>query len=316
MRLFAGDRIISVMNSLGMEEGQVIESPLVSRSLETAQKRVENYNFEIRKQLIEYDNVMNKQREVIYNLRRSILEGDNIKDFIIESITKTGVVIAEQFLLVQGQEAPDLDGLENYLKTKFSYDIVSIKSQLEGMNPEQAKEIISSQLLMAYQDKEKELTTEHLRHLERMILLHVIDTKWKDHLYAMDHLKEGISLRALGQRDPLIEYKREGFKMFQLMYESIHQDLAEMILKLRMNSDDEQKRSVFAAIPQREVHNEFSGLSASSNPSAASLNSTSVRKISPAVVPAKSPQQPKVGRNDPCPCGSGKKYKKCCGVNV
>ena len=161
------------------------------------------------------------------------------------------------------------------------------------------------------------LTTEHLRHLERMILLHVIDTKWKDHLYAMDHLKEGISLRALGQRDPLIEYKREGFKMFQLMYESIHQDLAEMILKLRMNVDEEQKRGVFAAIPQRAVHNEFSGLSsASSNPSAASLESTSVRKAVIAAVPAKAPQQPKVGRNDPCTCGSGKKYKKCCGVNV
>ena len=317
MRLFAGDRIISVMNSLGMEEGQVIESPLVSRSLETAQKRVENYNFEIRKQLIEYDNVMNKQREVIYNLRRSILEGDNVKDFIVDSITRTGVVIVEQFLFVPGHDAPDWAGLENYLMTKFAYDIAPIRTQLEGMTPEQSKDLISSQLLMAYQDKEKELTTEHLRHLERMILLHVIDTKWKDHLYAMDHLKEGISLRALGQRDPLIEYKREGFKMFQLMYESIHQDLAEMILKLRMNVDEEQKRGVFAAIPQRAVHNEFSGLSsASSNPSAASFESTSVKRAVPAAVPAKTSQQPKVGRNDPCSCGSGKKYKKCCGVNV
>ncbi|MBL8013438.1 MAG: preprotein translocase subunit SecA [Candidatus Omnitrophica bacterium] len=316
MRLFAGDRIISVMNTLGMEEGQAIESTLVSRSLETAQKRVENYNFEIRKQLIEYDNVMNKQREVIYNLRRSILEGDNIKDFITDSITKTADVIVEQYLNAPGQESADWAGLEEFLKTKFAYDLAPIKSQLETMPPQQAKELISSQLLLAYQDKEKELTTEQLRHLERMILLHVIDTKWKDHLYAMDHLKEGISLRALGQRDPLVEYKREGFKMFQVMYESIHQDLAEMILKLRMNSDEQKQKSVFATIPQRAVHSEFSGLTSASgaSPAEASLESASVPKVSAA--PARNPQQPKVGRNDPCPCGSGKKYKKCCGINV
>ncbi len=317
MRLFAGDRIISVMNSLGMEEGQVIESPLVSKSLETAQKRVENYNFEIRKQLIEYDNVMNKQREVVYNLRRSILEGDNIKDFIVDSITKTGDVIVEQFFVNHGQEEPDYIGLEAYLLNKFGFDIMPIKDKLQGSTPAEVKDLISSQLLLAYYEKEKELTTEHLRHLERMILLHVIDTKWKDHLYTMDHLKEGISLRALGQRDPLLEYKREGFKMFQVMYESIHQDLAEMILKLRMNTDEQQKRSVFASIPQREVHNEFSSLTGAPNadPSAATLESTSVRNVPPAVVPPRSPQQPKVGRNDPCPCGSGKKYKKCHGAN-
>ncbi len=322
MRLFASDRIMAVMNTLGMEEGQVIESSMVSKALEVAQKRVENYNFEIRKQLLEYDNVMNKQREVIYNLRRSILEGDSIKDFILDSIRKTADVIVDQFLFVQGQQAPDFEGFENYLKTKFNYDISSVKAQLEGMAAEQVKELVSSQLLLAYQDKEKELTPEHLRHLERMILLHVIDTKWKDHLYAMDHLKEGISLRALGQRDPLVEYKREGFKMFQLMYESIHQDLAEMILKLRMSGQpdggmaEEKMRSVFAAIPQRAVHNEFSGLSiAGSNPSAASFEATNVKAAAPASgVPVRS--SPKVGRNEPCPCGSGKKYKKCCGANV
>ncbi len=318
MRLFASDRIMAVMNTLGMEEGQVIESSMVSKALEVAQKRVENYNFEIRKQLIEYDNVMNKQREVIYNLRRSILEGDSIKDIVLDSIQKTSAVIVEQFLFVQGQETPDIAGFEANLKSRFDYDVSSLRGQLEGADQQQIKDMVSSQLLMKYQDKEKELSPEHLRHMERMLLLHIIDTKWKDHLYGMDQLKDGITLRAFGQRDPLVEYKREGFKMFQIMYESIHQDLAEMILKIHPIEETQRIKSVFAAIPQKLVHNEFSGMPSAAGvapPSEASLEATNV-KAAPKAAPAAALRAgPKVGRNDSCPCGSGKKYKKCCGVN-
>jgi preprotein translocase subunit SecA len=318
MRLFASDRIMAVMNTLGMEEGQVIESNMVSKALEVAQKRVENYNFEIRKQLIQYDDVMNKQREVVYSLRRSILEGESIKDIVLDSIQRTAAVIVEQFLFMQDQQAPDLAGFEAYLKSRFDYDITPIKGQLEGADQAQVKEMIAGQLLLKYQDKEKELTPEHLRHMERMLLLHIIDTKWKDHLYGMDQLKEGISLRAFGQRDPLVEYKREGFKMFQIMYDSIHQDLAEMILKIRPIDETQRVKSVFATIPQKLVHQEFSGMPAAGaavTPSEASLEATSV-KAAAKTPPSPARSGPKVGRNDPCPCGSGKKHKKCCGVNA
>ncbi len=314
MRLFAADRIKVMMEKLGMEEGQVIEHPWVTGALEIAQKRVEAYNFEIRKHLLEYDNVMNKQREAIYSLRQSILESENVQDRILRAIEETVERAVDQYRNIVHEETGwDTDGLKVYLKTNFGFDLNLTAPQLSEMPVEELKEFIRKALLEAYQKKEQEIPPEHLRNLERMFLLHTIDAKWKDHLYAMDQLKEGVGLRSFAQKDPLIEYKREGFVMFSQMYESINQDIAEAIFKIQPIPQEEKPRGVFSSLPQKLVHNDFSGLSSiAAAASAAPREEDQPQETSPPATPYHK-EGPKVGRNDPCPCGSGKKYKKCCG---
>lgn len=316
MRLFASDRIMFVMDKLGMEEGQVIESRMVSGALEVAQKRVENYNFEIRKQLLEYDNVMNKQREVIYNLRRSILEGENVKDIVQDAILSySDELVDANFALAQDGRA-SFDVLAAEMMSKFNTDINPIKEQLQDANAETVKSILGECLMKAYEAKEAQIGSEILRRMERMVLLHVIDTKWKDHLYIMDQVKDGISLRALGQKDPLVEYKKEGFSLFKQMYAAIHQETASLIFKLQPIIETDRPRSVFSSIPQQEIHQEISGLPQAApgqvpvSPQQAVFQTTEPEQRAASSVPS----GPKVGRNDPCPCGSGKKYKKCCGA--
>jgi preprotein translocase subunit SecA len=316
MRLFASDRIMFVMDKLGMEEGQVIESRMVSGALEVAQKRVENYNFEIRKQLLEYDNVMNKQREVIYNLRRSILEGENVKDIVQDSILSySDEIIDANFALAQDGRA-SFDALAMEILSKFNVDINAIKDQLNEANAETVKSIIGENLMKAYEVKEAQIGSEILRRMERMVLLHTIDSKWKDHLYIMDQVKDGISLRALGQKDPLVEYKKEGFSLFKQMYGAVHQETASLIFKLQPIMED-RPRSVFSSIPQIEIHQEISGLPMAAPGQAPVSPQQAIFQTNPEpeqrVVSAAS-NGPRVGRNDPCPCGSGKKYKKCCGA--
>jgi preprotein translocase subunit SecA len=326
MRLFASDRIVSIMDRLGMEEGEAIEHPWVTRAIEVAQKRVENFNFEIRKQLLEYDNVMNKQREAVYNLRRSILDGENLKDRVLQAMEDAVHAAVRQYLF-SGQEGaePDLEGLAVYLKSKFDYDITPRREEIKDLDMEKTVDVIDEDLTAAYEQKEKDVSPEQLRQLEKIFLLNTIDTRWKEHLYAMDQLKEGVGLRSYAQRDPLLEYKKEGFAMFQMMYESISQEVAEIMFKIRPLPPPASPagagqpapilpRSVFSSLPQRLIHNNFSGLSKAAS-------STAPRAEQP---PPAAPEEthsepyhktgPKVGRNDPCPCGSGKKYKKCCGA--
>jgi len=319
MRLFGSDRIMVIMDKLGMEEGQVIEHPLVSRALETAQKRVENHNFEIRKQLIEYDNVMNRQREVIYNLRRSILEGENIKEKILNAIAGLVDNVIQQYLTAQNPEGGrDLEGLEVYLKSKFNLSLAIHKETWDAITPEKAHETILNTLYKIYEEKEKTIGADVLRRLERIVLLQTIDSKWKDHLYAMDQLKEGIGLRSFAQRDPLIEYKREGFVMFEQMYATINQEVAEMIFRIEIAKEQSEKKvkSVFGSLPQQLVHQDFASLSeqvAHIQQQGGPIQEEKPQERAPASQPIQK-TGPKVGRNDPCPCGSGKKYKKCCGA--
>ncbi len=313
MRLFASENIMTVMDKLGMKEGEVIESRMVSGALEVAQKRVENYNFEIRKQLLDYDNVMNKQREVIYSLRRSILEGENLRDVILDKVLMASDDMVDSHYSLEHNEET-FNHLAADVQSKFMVNIDALKEQCSTLNAQQVKEELERVLVQAYETKEAQVTPEIMRRMERMILLHVIDTKWKEHLYSMDQVKDGISLRALGQRDPLVEYKKEGFGMFKAMYASINHDVAAMIFRLEAMPQDVRPRSVFSTIPQQAVHQEFqSGIPKPVSPQRAVLEET------------KAPQQPvaafapvrtgeKIGRNDPCPCGSGKKYKKCCGA--
>ncbi|MDP3143620.1 MAG: SEC-C metal-binding domain-containing protein, partial [Candidatus Omnitrophota bacterium] len=307
MRLFGSDRIIGIMDKLGMEEGQAIEHGLVSRAIEIAQKRVETHNFEIRKQLLEYDNVMNKQREIIYGLRRQTLEGHETKEFVLQATEGLLDKILDRCLPIDSQGGEwNQEELTILLKASFGAEI---KLPVEGLSREDIRVRILMGILGIYEEKEKNISTEQLRQLERLVILQVIDAKWKDHLYAMDNLKEGIGLRAYAQRDPLIEYQHEAFSMFESMFDSVSDEVVETIYKIQPVKQ-ERLKGVFASLPKEFVHNEFSTME-----HARQMNQQRPEEPTPAVS-APAPVQrdmPKVGRNDPCPCGSGKKYKKCCG---
>ncbi|MDP8212273.1 MAG: preprotein translocase subunit SecA [Candidatus Zapsychrus exili] len=312
MRLFASDRIISVMNTLGLEEGQVLEHPLLSRSIEGAQRRVEGHNFEIRKHLLEYDNVMNRQREVIYDLRRSVLESQDVKDLIVEAIKDIVCGLVQQHLFQEqkGEIDWDIEGLDLSLKQAFNFNIEHNKDKLVNMDAGEIESLIVDELMLAYKQREEVIGVEQLRQIERMLLLNTIDSKWKDHLYAMDQLREGVGLRSFAQRDPLIEYKREGFQMFEVMYISINEEVGQMIFKIQSAKERQRTRGIFSSLPQKLIHNEMSSLSDYQAPNAQGASNPDLPPPKP------TPHQnkdPKVGRNDPCPCGSGKKHKKCCG---
>src|SRR3989338_1904320 len=269
MRLFASDKIMGIMDKLGMEEGQVLEHPWLTMAIENAQKRVEAHNFEIRKHLLEFDDVMNRQREAIYSIRRYVLESNDVKHLMLESIEQMAAGVVATYVLARDQETGfDVEGLDLYLKTKFHFDLGGQKSTLAGMPQEQVQGAITQGLLALYETKEKDIGAEQLRQMERMLFLQTIDAKWKDHLYAMDQLKEGIGLRSFAQREPIIEYKREGFAMFQTMYDSIHQEVTEMIFKIQRVDPSARMRSVFGSVPQKLVHDEISSLSGQRPPSA------------------------------------------------
>ncbi|TRZ95379.1 preprotein translocase subunit SecA [bacterium] len=310
MRLFGSDRLVNLMDKLGLEEGQVIEHPWVTRSIEIAQRRVEQHNFEIRKQLLDYDNVMNKQREIIYVQRRETLEGISLKDNILEMVS--GII---EGLIVQyvgnnsSNQEPDFAGLVNILKSKFGLAVES--SRIQNLSKAALKNELCSSMVSLYEEKENEMRSDLLRHLERMVFLQIIDLKWKDHLYVMDSLREGIGLRAYGQRDPLVEYKREAFDMFSQMVSSIEEDAVEAVFKLQPVKP-EKFRGVFSSVSQELLHPETTQFESPKQQVSESGedDSTIVSRVSHDPIQV---SHSKVGRNQPCPCGSGKKFKKCCG---
>ncbi|MBI4708495.1 MAG: preprotein translocase subunit SecA [Candidatus Omnitrophica bacterium] len=307
MRLFGQDRLIAVMDKLGLEEGQVIEHPWVAGSIEIAQRRVEQHNFEIRKQLLEYDNVMNKQREIIYGQRHSILEGENLKESIFDTLKEIiDSTVHGYFGEHASCEEKDLITLVNEFKLKFSVELNMDKAA--SLNKEALKEEMLQVLISAYEEKERNVGADLMRHMERMVYLQIIDAKWKDHLYAMDSLREGIGLRAYGQRDPLIEYKREAFGMFSTMMGLISEEAAETLFKLQP-AKPERFKGAFSHLAQELSHPEARSFEGP-QPDAETGAGDSQGKEEHKTVKL---DHPKVGRNDPCPCGSGKKYKKCCG---
>jgi preprotein translocase subunit SecA len=317
MRLFGSDRLVGIMERLGLEEGQVIEHPWVSKSIEIAQKRVEQHNFELRKQVLEYDNEMNKQREIIYHQRRLVLEGEDLKGLILEMARETLEFYTQQYI---PQDAPrdqwDVAGFSNWLKMAFSLEI---DENSFDKDYEEIIEEISNKLEQLYVLKEQAAGRQAMRHLERMVMLQVIDSKWKEHLYEMDILREGIGLRAYGQRDPLIEYQNAAHEMFNQMNNSIKTESVDIIFKVRVEHKVEEMKGVFGSLAQEFVHQElgqFEGAHKEPAPaSARPLAKPQVPRGAQAAVPLGQPMSPesKAGRNDPCPCGSEKKYKKCCG---
>ncbi len=301
MRLFGSDKLIGIMDKLGLEEGQVIEHPWITRSIEVAQRRVEQHNFEIRKQLLEYDNVMNKQREVIYTQRRQILEGISLKEEVLDILSELLDGITAVHLSENLGKDWDIEGLLNEVKLKFGIDIRF--GALEGKSREDIKRFLLGELTGAYEDKEKKIGPEIMRNLERMVFLQIIDSKWKEHLYAMDDLRQGVQLRAYGQRDPLVEYKRESFGLFQSMMERVEDQAVQYMYRLDLARVVPERHH---RAPVRETKAEATALQGErqeAKHSPGSGSPTTVRR-----------HEPKVGRNDPCPCGSGKKYKKCHGA--
>lgn len=285
MRLFGSENISGIMDRLGIEEDMPIEHSMITKSIETAQKRVENRNFDIRKHVLQYDDVMNQQRELIYKQRRQVLTGENLKDNILEMI-ETSVARAVSAYAPEGvyPEEWDLKGLLDYAEQLFLPDHQLSPEELEGMGRQELQDFLAERSHEAYEAREQELGSDTMREIERVIMLRVVDDKWMDHLDAMDQLREGIGLRAYGQKDPLIEYKFEGYEMFQNMIDTIQDEVVRYIFRVSVvQPQQEQRRQV--------VENRY----------AEEGSKQPVRK------------ENKVGRNDPCPCGSGKKYKKCCG---
>ena len=313
MRIFGSDRIKMIMEKLGMEEGQDIQHPFITRAIETAQRRVEQHNFEIRKHLLEYDNVMNRQREVIYEERKRVLYGEELRDYISELMEEIVDFALDTYLNEKvGVDQWDFEGFRQYFDSRFG--IKTKELNLEEMRRPDIHETILEAMKAAYEAKEKALGNDMARHLERMVLLQVIDTRWKDHLYAMDSLREGIGLRAYGQRDPLIEYQHEAYAMFTDMIDRIKEETLEYLFKIKAVKEEEAP-SVFDLSKQQTVHEErsqFQGVPAQGEQDTASMASYE-GQLPEAKVETFKREEPKVGRNDPCPCGSGKKYKKCCG---
>jgi len=323
LRIFGSDRIAMIMDRFGMEEGQPIEHGLVSRAIETAQKRVELHNFEIRKHLLEYDGVINKQREIIYEERRKVLEGDGLKEHVEEMIEE--VLLGGLDIYANEDvdfETWDFEGLTQWIKQKFSVLIQS--DGLKNLSRKELEDTLYKALIAARDAKETQMGAENMRQLEKGVMLHIIDSRWKEHLYAIDSLKEGIGLRAYGQRDPLVEYQHEGYALFTEMTGHIKEEIVEFIFKVQA-AREEAPKSVFLSSPQELIHRDVSGFDRPvppRTPGVGKFPTPGVGSEGSGPSPQGPPQQgpatykretPKVGRNDPCPCGSNKKYKKCCG---
>ena len=294
LRIFGSERISSIMDRLGVAEDEPIEHPLISRSIEGAQKKVEGRNFEIRKHLLEYDDVMNKQREVIYTQRRTILSEENLREHIEEMIDE---VLDETVDMYAPRKSPvsewDMEGLKGWVRNVFDIDFDYVPEK--GAAPESLLGTLRERVLERYAQREAEFSPQIMRMVERQILLITLDSLWKDHLLSMDHLKEGIGLRGYGQKNPLREYQREGFDMFLATLSRMRELSLERLFKIQIQREEDVER---ISNKERKQRMQLGRGPSSEKPA------TFKR------------QGKKVGRNDPCPCGSGKKYKQCCGADA
>jgi preprotein translocase subunit SecA len=301
LRIFGSKRIAGIMDKLGMEDDEPIEHSMISKAIENAQRKVEGHHFDIRKHLLEYDDVMNMQREVIYSQRREVLGGDDIKPTIEGMI---GELVADVVSEVARDKTPseewEWQSFNERVTGLFNVDLTWNKSERTDLNSEQLLEKIGRVVADRYIRQEEENGAEQMRYLERMIILQMVDTLWKEHLLNMDHLKEGIGLRGYGQKNPLDEYKKEGFSMFTSMIETVKQQTVSALFRVQVMGRDEIERLERERREEREEE----------------LKKTSITSGGTTIAPDRQPirrNEEKIGRNNPCPCGSGKKYKKCCG---
>jgi preprotein translocase subunit SecA len=326
LRIFGGDRVKALMYRLGMTEGVPIESKMISKRIEHAQESVEAQNFEARKHLLEYDDVMNKQRETIYSLRRSFLEGRDQKEFVLERAEAIAQSLVEAYC--PRDQHPDqwnMTQLGNELLNQFGMDLKTAIPDAENLNHDQLADEMMEKVRERYEEKEKLFGEQTLRWLERHILLDIVDGQWKDHLLTLDHLKEGIGLRGYGQKDPLVEFKREAFTLFEDMMDRIDTEAVRFLFLVRP-AEPGQARPTAAAQPANRPSPSAQPGGESATPDSSIARQLQQRQqrqqrnlqfqAGPAQAEAPKPVRAaaKVGRNDPCPCGSGKKYKKCHGA--
>jgi preprotein translocase subunit SecA len=319
MRLFGSDRIAGIMERLGLEEGQELEHKWLNRSIETAQRRVEQHNYSIRKRTLEYDDVMNRQREVIYGFRGDVVRADNIREQVYDILHD---VILEQAEALPTD--PDEESLHDFMEwVQLTFPIAFRASDLEGQSdPEAVAKVVFERVERAYELKCQIEDPGAVEMMERQIVLQSVDTQWQDYLRSMDALRQGVGLRAYGQRDPLVEYKREAFEMFGQLMTSIKQDIASAVFRTTTNV--ESFESFISSLPQTLVHDEVSLLGAGGAAPPAGMPPQGAPPVGlpggppPGAMPGTSSTMhrdaEKVGRNDPCPCGSGKKFKKCHGA--
>ena len=331
MRLFGGERMQNIVKKLGVEEDEAIESGMITKQIENAQKKVEGRNFGIRKYVLQYDNVMNKQREIIYSERKRVLFGEDLREDVSNMTRKLidevvdPVVIASKYPEEWDFETMN-EGLAkitgHFEPLEFDLDDPETREDLQNMDEKSLKEGLYQDFEELYEEKEKEIGVERLREVERMILLRVVDNKWMDHIDAMDQLKSGIGLRGLGGQDPAAAYAHEGFAMFELMIAAIQEEFVKFCYNVTVKTSSERRnvtgrgeshkdefddtRCASGGLRRRQpAERRYGKRPALRQPSEERTKQETVRR-----------ETPKVGRNDPCPCGSGKKYKHCCGRNV
>ena len=299
MKIFGGNAISKVYNTLGADEDMPIESRIISKSVEAAQKKVEDRNFSIRKHVLQYDDVMNTQREIIYKQRREVLDGENLKDSILKMMDSS----VENLVAVYTADIENVNKEAFIQDIKMSFDIDEVESlNKETLNSEDIINELKEKIHSMYEAKEKEFGDEDSRELERVVMLKVVDQKWMDHIDNMDELKNGIGLRAYGQKDPVVQYRIEGFDMFDEMINDIKDEVTKILLHIQKKEGVTRKETAQitnASLEDTAINLVDGNLSEKEG----GMNKTVVNK------------EPKVGRNDPCPCGSGKKYKNCCGKN-
>lgn len=314
MRLFGGEKMQNVVKRLGVEEDEPIEAGMITRSIEGAQKKVEGRNFSIRKYVLQYDNVMNKQREIIYGERKKVLFGEDLREDItsmthelIDEVVEP-ITIASRFA-----EEWDLDTLnEGLKKLSPNFEPLSFsEDEFLDLNPDSLKQLVYDKFEELYQAKEAEIGIDKMREVERMILIRVVDNKWMDHIDAMDQLKSGIGLRALGQQDPAAAYAQEGFDMFELMIQAIKEETVKFCYSVTVQTRTERVDVIGTGEGHKDEYVDEGPMTGGGELPEEEQIPQREKKQEPY-----RREHPKIGRNDPCPCGSGKKYKNCCGKNA
>ena len=298
MKIFGGDAITKVYNTLGADENMPIDSRIISKAVENAQKKVEGRNFSIRKNVLKYDDVMNAQREIIYKQRREVLDGENIHDNIVAMIDFVADNISNIFIEGETQEL-NIESLNTEILNVFGIDMLDFIKENKN-NVQAIADELKKKAMEIYEAKEQEIGSDQMRELERVVMLKVVDEKWMNHIDSMDELKNGIGLRAYGQKDPVVQYRLEGFDMFDEMINDIKYDVTKILMHIRSQGETKRQETVkITGAALEAIHSVDGGA-----------------KIGTDVDRTIRNEGPKVGRNDPCPCGSGKKYKNCCGRNA
>jgi preprotein translocase subunit SecA len=311
MRIFASERVAGLMQKLGMQEGEAIEHPWVTRSIESAQRKVEGRNFDIRKEILAYDDVANDQRKVVYSQRNELMAAEEVSDII--TAIRADIIndaITQYIPPKTMEEQWDVKGLEGYLHQELRLDIpvVDMLDKDHSLNEPKLRQLIVERAKQEYEEKAATIGVDVIRHFEKSVMLQVLDNSWKEHLAAMDQLRQGIHLRGYGQKDPKQEYKREAFEMFNSLLNHIKEEVVMILAKVQVTREedvqaiDQQRQApIEMHYEHAEAHSAFEADQAAALPASDDGEQPFIRETQ------------KVGRNDPCPCGSGKKYKQCHG---